>query len=1024
MLHGRSAEQALVDELLSTARTGRSGVLVVRGEAGIGKSALLTYAATRATSPPPSAPALSSPPLASPPWSSPDLGLSTSASPDRASRTPELSDPFGTMKAGDPLAGTSAKRSPGAPGNNPSATDTGGSGTGGAIGTRGSGTGGSAGTGASTTSAFGAGGGRGGSRAGGGRGDSGGGGADLAVRFRILRGTAVESESVMPFAGLNLLLGTVVDRVDALSPNQASALRAALGLAPPDGGDHHLVGLAVLTLLADLAEQSPVLCLVDDAHWLDPASAHALVFAARRLQAEGIAMIFAARDLHAPPFPAPGLPELRLTGLAPEHAAALLEEHAADLPRYVRDQIAHEARGNPLALLELPAAQREGHLPAAHAYRVAALPTHSRIQQTFADRIGTLPERTRTLLLVAAADDTGDPGVVFHAAGLLGASVDDLEVAEQRQLLRSDDGRLTFRHPLIRAAAYQSAPLKDRLAVHRALAEALAEVLDDAHRSAWHLAAATTAPDEDVARALARTADDARSRGGYLAVASAYHRAAELTPDPVERGHRLAAAAGAAGAAGQFDRAVVLADQAWELVGNPVDGARVARIQARLASEQGRSTQAAAQLARAVSCAEHTDRDLAGELLFNAANNAWAGRDFEVLRAIAARAEGLPGADDTRTLAKAALGLEGDDVPGGITALRALLDSPYVGGPGNAVTAWWHLVLGDDQAAYTWAFDLERQSRAQGALGVLPRALAYLARGRLHLGRHRDARATAEEGLRIAADIGQEFSVGFLSSVLAELAAIEGDEDRLDELVATMTGDTPQSVRAACASALLDLGLGRHEAVLDRLADVAAGAHRLYSLASLPDLVEAAARLGRHSFAEDAATWYDEWASATGRPWARAVAARCRALLTDDERWYAEAVELHRVHEGRPFERARTELLYGEWLRRARRKADARTHLRSALEKFERLGATPWAARARTELRATGESRAVPGPDPLSALTPQELQVVRLAAEGLSNRDIGAQLFLSPRTVGYHLYKAYPKLGVSSRVELGRLALA
>ncbi|MFD0203021.1 MULTISPECIES: helix-turn-helix transcriptional regulator [Saccharothrix] len=855
--------------------------------------------------------------------------------------------------------------------------------------------------------------------AGGGPGDD---RADRAVGFRILRGTAVESESVMPFAGLNLLLGTVVDRVDALPPNQASALRAALGLAPPDGGDHHLVGLAVLTLLADLAEQSPVLCLVDDAHWLDPASAHALVFAARRLQAEGIAMIFAARDLHAPPFPAPGLPELRLTGLAPEHAAALLEEHAADLPRYVRDQIAHEARGNPLALLELPAAQREGHLPAAHAYRVAALPTHSRIQQTFADRIGTLPERTRTLLLVAAADDTGDPGVVFKAAGLLGASVDDLEVAEQRQLLRSDDGRLTFRHPLIRAAAYQSAPLKNRLAVHRALAEA--QVPDDAHRSAWHLAAATTAPDEDVARALARTADDARSRGGYLAVASAYHRAAELTPDPVERGHRLAAAAGAAGAAGQFDRAVVLAEQAWDLVTNPVDGARVARIQARLAGEQGRSAQAAAQLARAVSCAEHTDRELAGELLFNAANNAWAGRDFEALKTIAARTEGLPGADDTRTLAKAALGLEGDDVPGGIAALRALLDSPYVGGPGNAVTAWWHLVLGDDQAAYAWAFDLERQSRAQGALGVLPRALAYLARGRLHLGRHRDARATAEEGLRIAADIGQEFSVGFLSSVLAELAAIEGDEARLDELVATMTGDAPRSVRAACASALLDLGLGRHEAVLDRLADVAAGAHRLYSLASLPDLVEAAVRLGRHSSAEDAAAWYDEWASATGRPWARAVAARCRALLTDDEQWYAKAVELHRVDEGRPFERARTELLYGEWLRRARRKADARTHLRSALEKFERLGATPWAARARAELRATGESRAVPGPDPLSALTPQELQVVRLAAEGLSNRDIGAQLFLSPRTVGYHLYKAYPKLGVSSRVELGKLALA
>ncbi|MCE6993361.1 AAA family ATPase [Saccharothrix sp. S26] len=894
MLHGRSAELAVVDDLLSAARAGRSGVLVVRGEAGIGKSALLDLAATRATSPPP--------------------------------------------------------------------------------------------------------------------GPSG---------FLVLRGTAVEPESVVPFAGLNLLLGPVVDRVDALPPNQATALRTALGLAPPDGGDHHLVGLAVLTLLADLAEHRPVLCLVDDAHWLDQGSAHALVFAARRLQAEGVAVVFAARDLHAPPFPAPGLPELRLTGLAPEHAAALLDEHAADLPSHVRDRIAEEADGNPLALLELPAAQREGRLPA-HAFGVAALPTHSRVQQTFADRIGTLPERTRTLLLVAAADDTGDPGVVLKAAGLLDATVDDLEAAEQRQLLRSDDGRLTFRHPLIRAAAYQSAPLKHRLAVHRALAE----VLDDAHRSAWHLAAATTAPDEQVARALARTAEDARDRGGYSAVASAYHRAAELTPDPVERGHRLAAAAGAAGAAGQFDRAVVLADRAWELVSDPVDGARVARIQARLAGEQGRSAQAAAQLLRAVSCAEHTDRELAGDLLFNAANHAWAGQDLDTLRDIAARARDLPGADDTRAVVTAALGLAGDDVPGGMAALRGLLGSPYVGGPGNAVTAWWHLVLGDDQAAHAWAFDLERRSRAQGALGVLPRALAYLARGRLHLGRHRDARATAEEGLRIAGDIGQEFSVGFLAGVLAELAAIEGDEVRCAELVSILTEGSSRSVRAAGASALLDLGLGRHEAVLDRLADVAAGADRLHSITSLPDLVEASARLGRHGFAENAATWYDEWASSTGRPWARAVAARCRALLTDDERWYARAVDLHRAHEGRPFERARTELLYGEWLRRARRRADARPHLRSALAEFERLGATPWASRARTELRATGESRSAPGPDPLGTLTPQELQVVRLAAEGLSNRDIGAQLFLSPRTVGYHLYKAYPKLGVASRVELAKLDLA
>nr|BFE54955.1 LuxR family transcriptional regulator [Saccharothrix mutabilis subsp. capreolus] len=883
MLYGRSADLARLDDLLAEARAGRSGALVVRGEAGIGKSALLDRVAER---------------------------------------------------AGD---------------------------------------------------------------------------------FRVLRATAVEAESVVPFAGLNLLLRRVVGALDGLPPKQAGALRSALGLAAPDGGDCFLVGLAVLTLLADLAERGPVLCLVDDAHWLDPGSADALLFAARRLDADGVALVFAARDLHAPPFPAPGLPELRLTALSAEDSAVLLDEHAADLPRYVRERIAQEARGNPLALLELPAAQREGHIPAAHGLRVAALPTHSRIQQTFADRIGTLPPATRDLLLVAAADDTGDPGVVFKAAELLGAGLGDLEAAEQRQLLRSDDGRLAFRHPLIRAAAYRSAPLVRRMAVHRALAE----VSEDAFRAAWHLAAAVTGPDEEVARALARSAEDARNRGGYAAVAAAYQRAAELSPSVVDRGKRLVNAARAALDAGQYDRAAALADQAGDLLDQPLEHARIARVRAVVAAERGRGAEAAAVLAKAAYCAVKGDPVLAGDLLFAAASNAWTVRDLDAVRAVADQAEGLPGAADVRAVARAATGLDGGDLADGMAALRSLVSGPRAD---HAQGAWWLLVLGDDEAAYERAAAVERESRATGRLGMLPRALAYLARGRLHLGRLRDARATAEEGLRIAADIGQVFSVGYLHSVLSELAAIEGDEQRCRAAVAVLEGDASRSVRAACALALLDLGLGRYDAVLDRLADVASGAHRLYAISSLPDLVEAAVRVGNPAAAQGSSEWYERWAQESGRPWARAVAARCRALMTDDERWYVTAVELHRA-DSRPFERARTELLYGEWLRRARRRNDARTHLRAALDAFERLGAVPWSARARTELRATGESRAVPGPDPLSALTPQELQVVRLAADGLSNRDIGAQLFLSPRTVGYHLYKAYPKLGVASRVELGRLDL-
>ncbi|GAA3888501.1 LuxR family transcriptional regulator [Saccharothrix violaceirubra] len=839
-------------------------------------------------------------------------------------------------------------------------------------------------------------------------------GAVDAEGFRVLRGTAIESESVVPYAGLSLLLRCVSDGIDVLPPRQAATLRIVLGDGECGDTDPYHVGVALLALLAELAERQPVLCLVDDAHWLDQGSAFALLFAARRLRAESVAVVFAARDLHAPPFPAPGVPELRLTALSDDDAFALLAEHAADLPRHVRERIAREAAGNPLALLELPAAQREGHLTAGPAHPPATLPAHSRVRRMFADRIAALPERTRTLLLVAAADDTGDPGVVFPAAERLGASVADLEPAEQRQLLRSDDGRIAFRHPLVRTAAYRGASLVGRIDAHRALAGVVA----DETRRTWHLAAATTSPDEDVARALERLAETARKRGGSSAVLAAYHRAAELTPDPKTRGRRLTLAAAAAVEAGHFDRASALADSAADLLRDPLEYAKVARVWATLAGERGESAEAATILGKAAHCAATGDPDLASELLFTATQNAWTARDFTAVRGFAEQASGLPGAHRVKALARAAIGLDECDVPDTLAAMRELVADPRE----DVTRAWWHLVLGDDRAAYDHAATVERRARASGALGPLPRALAYLARARLNLGQPREARETAEEGLRIAADIGQGFSVGFLSCVLAEQAALAGDERRVAELVGALggTGGPPTAVRAMCASALLDLGLGRPEAVLERLADV--GAARLYAIGSLPDLVEAAVRVGEVGQAKRAADWYAEWADGTGHDWALAVADRCRALVTDEERYYLAARDRHRSP-ARPFERARTELLYGEWLRRERRRVESRVPLRSAAETFERLGATPWAERARQELRATGESRPAPGPDPVGALTPQELQVVRLAAAGLSNRDIADRLFLSPRTVGYHLYKAYPKLGVASRGELARVPL-
>ncbi|WP_189176008.1 AAA family ATPase, partial [Streptomyces lasiicapitis] len=368
-----------------------------------------------------------------------------------------------------------------------------------------------------------------------------------AQHFKVLRTTGMEAESELPFAALHLLLHRETDRIAALPAPQAAALRTALGLpgstsegGPSDGGrntDPFLTGLALLTLLAELAETQPLLCVLDDAHWLDQPSAQALLFAARRLAAEGVVLLFAVREPHAPRFPAPGLPELRLTGIDDAAAAHLLAEHAGDLPPYVHRHILTESRGNPLALRELPAAQREGHLTTHSGSYTPPPSSHSRVQQTFTDRIAALPEATRTLLLVAAAEGTGDLAATTTAAATLGATVADLEPAERRHLLALEAGKLTFRHPLIRAAAYRSAPLASRVAAHRALAEALPRV-GGADRRAWQLAAASTAPDEYVAATLEETARHARARGGYAAEAVARDWAAQLTPGGPPRARR------------------------------------------------------------------------------------------------------------------------------------------------------------------------------------------------------------------------------------------------------------------------------------------------------------------------------------------------------------------------------------------------------------------------------------------------------------------------------------------------------
>lgn len=846
--------------------------------------------------------------------------------------------------------------------------------------------------------------------------------AASATSARLLRATGAESEAELPFAGLHLLLRPALAALDALPEVQATALRGALGLAATGVPDRFLVGLAVLSLLSDVAGDGPLVCVVDDAQWLDKESAEALLFVARRLDAEGVVLLLGARE----PGRFAALPALPLSGLDASAAAALLARRGADLSPTLRYRVLAEAGGNPLALIELPSVLGDT-APA------GALPLTERMRAAFAGQVHRLPEHTVTLLRVAAAEDTGDLTVVLRAAATLGASAHDLAPAERAGVVRVEGDTLTFRHPLLRTAVYQGVPLGERLALHQALADALTGA-GDADRRAWHLAAATTAPDERVAAELERIAGLAGRRSGHAAAAAAYERAVRLTPAPEDQARRLILAAEAAGAAGAVDHALDLAGRVTE---PPADQrARLTQVVAFGRFWQGQQAEAYRLL---VDLAGTLDGHRAVETLLEAVYVAWFTGQRELLDAVD-RLAALPVPPEDRLLPMVRLLISGLSVATGRPADADELDKAFPEAVRAAGDDFRELlfacavqvVSGRDRQARELVETLIPRTRAQGLIAWLPNLLFVQAEAQLAHGQHRDAAATAEEALRIAEDAGLHQWPSQLSGVLAYLAAITGDDDRCRDLttpILAVPGD-PGQPRARWALGLLDLGRGRAASALDCLTELAA-VHDEYGVSvtrSVPDLVEAAVRAGEPARAAGALTRFTSWADRTGQPWARALVLRCRALLAPDEAaetHYREALALHQS-DHRPFERARTTLLYGEWLRRARRKAEASSYLRAALSDFERLAATPWAERATTELTATGVGGASAPAAPsgvAGALTPQELRIARLAARGLSNRDIAAQLFLSPRTVGYHLYKAYPKLGVLSRAELADIDL-
>jgi DNA-binding CsgD family transcriptional regulator len=861
--------------------------------------------------------------------------------------------------------------------------------------------------------------------------------AERASDMRVLRGAGVESESGLPFASLHQVLRPVLGRLDAIPELQATALRGALGLVPAQRHDRFLVAVAVLSLLSELADGSPLLCAVDDAQWLDPASADALVFVARRLDAEGIALLLAASEADGGELAAAGLPELILQGLDRDAADALLAERLGALPApRVRDYLWGVTRGNPLALMEIASTLTPGQLRGRE-----ALPDHPRLgvalERTFLASADRLPAATRTLLLLAAAEGTGDVGLVLRAAGSFGVDQGSLEPAEVAGLVDVDEARIAFRSPLMRSAVYRGAPFGRRQAAHLALADALDEQ-GDAERRTWHRSAAAVGPDDAVADELERLAERARQRGGYAVAATALERAADLTSATPEAGRRLTAAAEDAWMAGRAERARALLDRAGPLVSQPLVRADLERVRGSIELASGAKQVAYEILIKGSEPVATLDPRRAARMLTEAGRGAWGEADIATIIEVGRRIEALdlPQEAPEAFVASVIIGfgrlLQGDTASAAplirTAVSKAELDDPRQLHVAGAAA----LFIGADQTAHELMTRATARARTLGAVVAVPQIHATLGPLEMWKGDYPSATAHASEGLRLAHETGQEHLVAQFLAVLAWMAAVQGRRQECTALAAdALQPPRTRSLRSAVAIAtwalaLSDIGMGDWSGAITRLEAVTSRrspqSHPMVALLAASDLVETARRAGRLDLAQATLARFETFAQPTAAPWTLALVSRCRALLSAGKaagRFFEAALERH-AESGRPLDEARTRLLYGEFLRRDRRRVEARSQLRSAIEVFERLGAVPWEDRARSELRATGETARKREPSTLTQLTPQQVQIVRLVAEGATNKEVAAQLFLSARTVDYHLRNVFVKLGISSRAELIR----
>jgi DNA-binding CsgD family transcriptional regulator len=845
----------------------------------------------------------------------------------------------------------------------------------------------------------------------------------------VLTTAGVQSEANLPFAGLHQLLRPVRGRAADLPDALRAALDAAFGLTPEIAPEHYRIAMAALDLISDVATDAPLLLVIEDAQWLDRPTSEVLAFVARRIESDPVIMLAAIRDGYSSVLGEAGLPELRLVGLDDATAGALLDASAPELPLAARTRILREAAGNPLALLELPAVvgQYEDERSA-----LGGLPLTERLERAFAARVSDLPEATRLVLLVAALNDGDAVSEILHAGGAIAGTTLDLDVAApaaDARIVELDLQRVRFRHPLIRSAVAQSAGLGDRRRVHEALANVLADQPD---RRAWHRAALLSGEHEDVALELDEAAVRAQRRGALAVAVSAMRRAADLS-EPASRSRRLLAAAGIAVELGRRDVVVPLLREVNQLELGELDQARVTWVEetalTRPLADVGRFTSLIAAAERAGASGDH---DLHVDLLWLVASRAWwvdPGPEARQILIDASRRLGDADAEDPRVFAIHAYADPLGHAAGVLVRLSRAAAEERVDTNAARFFGPAALVVG--------AFDLGNDFlnaavdglRTEGRLGHLPRLLTLYSSMAARLGDWDLAIPAAEEARRLAEELAEPQWGAAADTVISLVAAMRGDAQKAErlaaraEIVAEPVGANITMAFAQFGKVLAALADGRHAdayAYAERLFHPADSAyHPVISSWLIADLVEAARHIDRLDAARARVAQVETMAGHQPGAWIALVLRHARALVADPaeagERFEeALASDLTRW----PFQRARIQLAYGQWLRRRRLVAESRGALRDARDTFDALGCAPWSEMARRELRASGERSRRRVPEARDQLTAQELQIAQLAAEGLSNREIGRRLYLSHRTISTHLYRVFPKLGITSRGEL------